>query len=136
MADDFEVTPGTGGTVATTDWAGAEYQHVIAYGRPANRLAGTAVLTGTADFSVLAAPGAGTCNWVDHISYINAGTIATAINIKNGSTILHQGYVPATAGAGYSGNPVYRQTANTALTVCNVTTGGSIYFNVAGFKGP
>lgn len=137
MADNVTMG-GTTAIVATEDFAGAHFQRVL-LGTGADLMwAGTATVTGTTDFALQAAPGDGTCLWVTHISYLNAGTVETVLSFKNNSTIAHFGYTDGTKGQGaaYTIQPGWRLTANAPLNVAAATTGGTVYVNAIGFKGP
>jgi hypothetical protein len=138
MTDNMPITPGSGGTVATEDWNNAHYQLVLPGGGAAQMVAGTAIVSGTANFAVLAAPGSGTCLWVTSITYINAGTIPTVLDFKDDATIVHLGYTDGTKGQGaaYPIIPGLRISDNKAFNVAAETTGGTVYVSAVGFKGP
>lgn len=97
--------------------------------------ASPAAVTDTADDVAKAAGGAGVRNYITGIQVINShASTGTAVVIKDGSTVLWQGYAAA-AGGGVSAHfsPPLRGTANTAVNVANITTSSSTFFNLQGF---
>lgn len=98
----------------------------------------TAAITGTANTSVIAAPGAGLKLYVTHVLVTNShATVGTVVEIKNGTTVLYRGNAAA-AGGGFSVTlPVpLVLTANTALNAANVTTGSNTYVSASGYIAP
>lgn len=107
------------------------------YAPPVNQLQGiTAAMTATADTSVLAAAGASVRNYVTGIHVLNThATVATEVQIKDGSTVLDRFYVAAAGGEKTREYPTpLKGTANTAINAANVTTGSNTYVQAVGFR--
>lgn len=112
-------------------------QVVYPYAIPASTWSyvSTSAVTDAADDVAKAAAGAGIRNYITGIQVMNGhDTVGTAVVIKDGSTVIWQGWAEQTGG-GCSAkfDPPLRGTANTAVNVANVTTGSSTFFNLQGF---
>jgi len=97
--------------------------------------ASAAAVTDTADDEAKAAGGAGVRNYITGVQVFNShDTTGTAVVIKDGSTVIWQGWAEQTGG-GCSAvfNPPLRGTAATAVNVANITTSSSTFFNLQGF---
>jgi len=109
------------------------------YSVPERSISGvTASITGTANTSVIAAPGAGLRNYITHILVTNGhATVGTYVQIKDGTTVIYDGFAAA-AGGGWSATfpKPLRLTANTALQAANVTTGSDTKVSASGFIAP
>lgn len=97
--------------------------------------ASAAAVTDTSDDAAKAAAGAGIRNYITGVQVMNGhDTVGTAVVIKDGSTVIWQGWAEQTGG-GCSAHfdPPLRGTANTAVNVANITTGSSTFFNLQGY---
>ena len=97
--------------------------------------ASPAAVTDTSDDAAKAAGGGSVRNYITGIQVMNShATTGTAVVIKDGSTVLWQGYAaPVGGGCSAQFNPPLRGTANTAVNVANVTTSSSTFFNLQGY---
>lgn len=109
---------------------------VMPYAPPINQVQGTtAAMTGTADTSVIAAPGASIRNYVTNLTITNShATVGTVVNIKDGTTVIDQIYVPALKTESVRYLTPLKLTANAILNAANVTTGSNVFVTATGFK--
>lgn len=112
-------------------------QVTVPYAIPASTwaYASPAAVTDTAD-DVAKANASGLRNYITGIQVFNShDTQGTAVVIKDGSTVIWQGWAEQ-AGGGCSAkfDPPLRGTANTAVNVANVTSGAATFFNLQGFQ--
>lgn len=157
MADNVDVTPGVGATIATDDVGGAQYQRVkldiggngvsspVIAGNPlpvANDTATawaavTAAKTDTSDTAIKASAGASLRNYITSLTVTNShATVGTVVEVKDGSTVIHRGYA-APAGGGYvvTFPTPLKGTAATEINVANITTGSNTYVSMSGYTG-
>lgn len=93
-------------------------------------------VTDAADDVAKAAGAAGVRHYISSVQVINGDDdTGTAVVIKDGSTVIWQGWAEQTGG-GCSAkfDPPLRGTAATAVNVANVTTGATTFFNLQGFS--
>lgn len=97
----------------------------------------SAQITGTTDTAVIAAQGAGVRIYLTHFVVFNTdSTVATQVNIKDGSTTIYSIYVAAQGGQVSVTLPApLRLTANTALNAACVTTSAEVIVSASGFTG-
>lgn len=112
-------------------------QVVVPYAIPASTwaYASPAAVTDTSD-DVAKANAAGLRNYITGIQVFNShDTQGTAVVIKDGSTVIWQGWAEQ-AGGGCSAkfDPPLRGTVNTAVNVANVSSGAATFFNLQGFQ--
>lgn len=109
---------------------------MMPYAPPINQVQGTtAAMTGTADTQVVAAPGASIRNYITNLTLTNShAAVGTVINIKDGSTVIDQIYVPALKTESIRYLIPLKLTANAILNVANVTTGSNTFVTATGFK--
>lgn len=103
------------------------------------RASGKATYTNTTAADLIAAPGANIAIVVTSILVVNgSATIGTKVEIRDGTTVVAQGYAAALGGgfALQDGNGIFVATANTAVTGRNVTTGADVDVFVSGYKIP
>ncbi|ADE85163.1 hypothetical protein ACTTAK_07340 [Rhodobacter capsulatus] len=95
-------------------------------------------ITNTSDMVLGAAAGAGLRRFVTALQLKNAGTVATEVVLKDGSTVIWRGHLGAsmTLSESHQFADPLRTTANTALNVACITTGAQVYVNAQGFIAP
>lgn len=128
--------------VAGNDRVNAQFdlqgRQVVAFSIPEALVRGvSAQITGTTDTAVIAAQGAGVRIYLTHFIVFNTdSTVATQVNIKDGSTTIYSVYVAAQGGQVSVTLPVpLRLTANTALNAACVTTSAEVIVSASGFTG-
>ncbi|MFS0905788.1 hypothetical protein AB3N02_22330 [Priestia aryabhattai] len=100
--------------------------------------AGTAV-TATTDVALKTAGGTGIRNYVTNITVQNThATVATEFVIKDGSTVIYRGYLPANMAlpAVINFPTPLKGTAVTAMNFACITTGANVYVNAQGYQAP
>lgn len=97
----------------------------------------SAQITGTSDTQVIAAQGASVRIYLTHFVVFNTdATVATQVNIKDGSTTIYSVYVAAAGGQISVTLPVpLRLSANTALNAACATTSAEVIVSASGFIG-
>ncbi len=112
-------------------------QVTIPYAIPASTwsYASPAAVTDTSDDVAKAAAGASIRNYITSIQVMNGDdTVGTAVVIKDGSTVIWQGWAEQTGGGcAAKFDPPLRGTANTAVNVANITTSAETFFNLQGY---
>jgi len=95
-------------------------------------------ITNTTDVVLGAAAGAGLRRFVTALQLKNAGTVATEVVLKDGSTVIWRGHLGAsmTFSESHQFADPLRTTANTALNLACITTGAQVYVNAQGFIAP
>lgn len=85
-----------------------------------------------------AAAGAGLRWFVTALQLKNAGTVATEVVLKDGSTAIWRGHLGAsmTLSESHQFADPLRTRANTALNLACITTGAQVYVNAQGFIAP
>lgn len=128
--------------VAGNDRVNAQFdlqgRQVVAFSIPEALVRGvSAQITGISDTAVIAAQGAGVRIYLTHFVVFNTdSTVATQVNIKDGSTTIYSVYVAAQGGQVSVTLPVpLRLTANTALNAACVTTSAEVIVSASGFTG-
>lgn len=128
--------------VAGNDRVNAQFdlqgRQVVAFSIPEALVRGVSTqITGTTDTAVIAAQGAGVRIYLTHFVVFNTdSTVATQVNIKDGSTTIYSVYVAAQGGQVSVTLPVpLRLTANTALNAACVTTSAEVIVSASGFTG-
>jgi len=99
----------------------------------------SAAITNTADNAVTAAGGAGIRSYCTGVQVFSGSATATQVVLKDGSTVIWRGYLPASATAAPVQcvfNPPIRTTANTALNFACITTGTSTIVSAQGYYAP
>lgn len=106
------------------------------YAPPINQVQGTtAAMTATIDTSVIAAPGASIRIYLTNLTITNShAAVGTLVNIKDGTTVIDQIYVPALKTESIRYLTPLKLTANAALQAANVTTGSNVFVTATGFK--
>lgn len=97
---------------------------------------GSAV-TGTADVLISAAPtDTNRKNYLVGIQLKNTGATATEVVIKDGSTVIWRGFLPASmiTGDNITFHIPLRTAAASALNFACITTGANVYVNAQGYK--
>jgi hypothetical protein len=99
---------------------------------------GAGAVTGTTDVVIKIASGVGIRNYMTGMQLQNTGTVATEVVIKDGSTVIWRGYLPAsqTGISDVTFPTPLRTTANTALNFACITTGANVYVNAQGYTAP
>lgn len=94
-------------------------------------------VTNTTDVVLAAAAGAGLRRYLTSMQLANASSTATEVVVKDGSTVIWRGYLPANAPMSEIAfkNPL-KTTANTALNFACATTGAAVYVNAQGYIAP
>ena len=91
----------------------------------------------TSDNVIAAAAGAGLRRYVTGMQLANGSATATDVQVKDGSTVIWRGFVPANMAQIEITFPTpLRTSANTALNIACGTTASAIYANVQGFTAP
>ena len=94
----------------------------------------TANKTDTADTAIFAAQGGIIRSFITSVTVTNENATATAVVIKDGSTVLWRGFVKANDQIFVHFPTPLRGSANTAINVANITTAASTYFTLTGYK--
>lgn len=96
----------------------------------------TGGITDTADVAIKTAAGASIKNYLVRIQAGNGSAVASEIVVKDGSTIIWRGYIPATSGQiNVAFDPPLQSTANTALNVAMITTATATRVSAQGYVG-
>lgn len=88
----------------------------------------------TTDVILAAAAGAGLRRYITALTLSNPSAVATEVVLKDGTTVIWRGHLPANAvnvPVAFQ-NPL-KTTANTALNFACITTGAAVYVNAQGF---
>ncbi len=95
-------------------------------------------IVNTTDVVAKAAAGAGLRNYLIAFQVRNANATATEFVIKDGSTVIWRGHLPASmTGSMEVELPIpLKSSANAALNVACITTGAQVYFNAQGYVAP
>jgi hypothetical protein len=103
-----------------------------------NYAGATGGIVNTTPVAVAAAGGAGVRNYVAAIQYMNSAATASEIEIRDGSTVIWRGYVPAsmTVAANVIFPVPLRGTANTAINVALLTTATATRVSAQGYVSP
>ncbi len=98
----------------------------------------TGGIINTTPVAIAAAGGAGVRNYLAAIQYMNSAATASEIEIRDGSTVIWRGYVPAsmTVAASFTFPVPLRGTANTALNVALLTTATATRVSAQGYTSP
>lgn len=96
----------------------------------------TGGIVNTTAVALNAAAGAGVRNYVSAIQYFNSAAVASEIEIRDGSTVIWRGFVPAsmTLPAAVNFDVPLRGTANTAMNVALATTATATRVSAQGYK--
>lgn len=101
--------------------------------------AGAGAVTTTADVPLKGAGGSGIRNYVTALQLQNThATVATEVVVKDGSTVIWRGYLPANMTA-IVNVPFPTPLRGSMITVMNfaaITTGANIYVNAQGYQAP
>lgn len=91
----------------------------------------------TTDVVLSAAAGAGLRRYVTSMQLSNNSAVATEVVVKDGSTVIWRGHLPANAPMAeiILTNPI-KTTANAALNFACITTGAAVYINAQGYTAP
>jgi hypothetical protein len=95
----------------------------------------TGGIVNTTPVAVKAAAGAGVRNYLVSVQYFNSAAVASEIEIRDGSTVIWRGFVPAsmTVPVSVTFEIPLRGTANTALNVALATTATATRVSAQGF---
>jgi hypothetical protein len=110
----------------------------LPYANPENFVAGVSgAMTGTGNVQVIAAGGGSLRNYVTQITVTNShATVGTVVQIKDGTTVIYEGFAAAAGGGFAITLPVpLRGTAATAINAANITTGSNTYVAASGYRG-
>lgn len=94
-------------------------------------------LTNTANVVLAAAAGAGLRRYLKSMTLSNNSATATEVVVKDGSTVIWRGHLPANA-PNYCvnfDNPL-KTTANQTLNFACITTAAAVYVNAQGYTAP
>jgi hypothetical protein len=91
-------------------------------------------VTNTTDVVLAAAAGAGLRRYITSMTLSNNSATATEVVLKDGSTVIWRGHLPANAPMSevVFNNPL-KTTANAALNFACITTAAAVYVNAQGF---
>lgn len=122
VTDTGEVAGGPNSAPASTYWAYAS---------------GTGGLTTTTDAVAATAPGATLRNYVTGIQFANSAAVASEIVIKDGSTVIWRGYVPATTANmnSMTFTPPLKASLNAAINIAMITTATATRVSAQGYTG-
>ncbi|NTW04529.1 MAG: hypothetical protein HGA27_00240 [Peptococcaceae bacterium] len=97
-----------------------------------------AVITGTTDTQLFAAAGTGIRNYLTDLQLHNTNAVATEVQIKDGSTVIWKGYLPASMPSPqiYNFQTALKGSANAIMYVACVTNAANVYVNAQGYKHP
>jgi hypothetical protein len=91
-------------------------------------------IVNTTDVVLAAAAGAGLRRYITSLTMSNNSATATEVVLKDGSTVIWRGHLPANAvNVAVSFENPLRTTANTALNFACITTAAAVYVNAQGF---
>lgn len=93
-------------------------------------------ITNTSDVAAKAAAAAGIRNYVTGFYAYNNSATASVIVVKDGSTVMFTGYLPANGSVNVQFETPLRGTAATAVNVALITTATSTYISLQGFTSP
>lgn len=95
----------------------------------------TGGIVNTTAVALNAAAGAGIRNYVTSVQYFNSAAVASEIEIRDGSTVIWRGYVPAsmTAPVAVQFASPLRGSANTAVNVALATTATATRVSAQGY---
>lgn len=109
----------------------------LPYTNPENVITGTGALTGTVSTQVVAAQGAGTKAQISEVTLASNGTVASIVELLDGTTIKHYAAVGATPGPGQAIPfvvPLPISANGTMMARCQTAPGGTVYVSAVGFK--
>jgi hypothetical protein len=91
----------------------------------------------TTDVVLAAAAGAGLRRYLNSMQLSNNSATATEVVVKDGTTVIWRGHLPANAinFNVHFDNPI-KTSANTALNFACITTGAAVYVNAQGYTAP
>ena len=94
-------------------------------------------IVNTSDVVLAAAAGAGLRRYITSMTLSNANATATEVVLKDGSTVIWRGQLPANAPMSeiVFSNPL-KTSANAALNVACITTAAAVYVNAQGYTAP
>lgn len=97
-----------------------------------------AAVANTTDVVLTEAGAAGIRNYLTGLQLQNTNAVATAVVVKDDTTVIWRGYLPAsmTTPAVIGFRTPLKGTAATALNFACITTGASVYVNAQGYKAP
>lgn len=88
----------------------------------------------TTDVILAAAAGAGLRRYITALTLSNPSAVATEVVLKDGTTVIWRGHLPANAvNVPVTFQNPLKTTANTALNFACITTGAAVYVNAQGF---
>lgn len=94
-------------------------------------------ITNTTDVALAAAAGAGLRRYVRSIGLSNNSATATEVVLKDGSTVIWRGHLPANApNLHIDFSTPLKTTANAALNFACITTAAAVYINAQGYTAP
>ena len=110
-------------------------QHYAVAASRWNYAGATGGITNTTAVALNAAAGAGLRNYVVGIQYFNSAAVASEIEIRDGSTVIWRGFVPAsmTAPVNITFQVPLRGSANTAINVALATTATATRVSAQGY---
>jgi hypothetical protein len=91
-------------------------------------------ITGTGDTPIITAGAAGVRNYITSATFVNTSATATEIQIKDGTTIIWRGWLPANGGLTVTFPTPLRSTAATAINVACVTTATNTFATLTGYR--
>jgi hypothetical protein len=100
-----------------------------------NYAGATGGIVNTTAVALKAASGAGVRNYLTGVQYFNSAAVASEIEIRDGSTVIWRGFVPAsmTVPVQINFTVPLRGTANTALNVALATTATATRVSAQGY---
>jgi hypothetical protein len=103
-----------------------------------NYAGATGGITNTTAVALAAAGGTGVRNYLAALQYMNSAATASEIEVRDGSTVIWRGYVPAsmTVAANVIFPVPLRGSANTALNVALLTTATATRVSAQGYVSP
>ena len=94
-------------------------------------------VTNTTDVALAAAAGAGLRRYICSMGLSNNSATATEVVLKDGSTVIWRGHLPANApNLHIDFSTPLRTTANAALNFACITTAAAVYVNAQGYTAP
>lgn len=154
MADNVNITPGTGATVAADDIGGILFQRIklttgpdgtaadVADGSPlpvanstyAQFVSGNASNTTGASTQCIAAQGAGVKTYLTDVTITNTSAVDVFVELLDGASVRWTCPVPAGSGFTKSFDTPLAGTANTAWNFDPSAAATTIYCSMSGFK--
>lgn len=104
------------------------------YGSPENIVSGAITNTDGASTAVIAAGAAGVITYLTHVSIFNSSAASVACQVKDGTTVKLELWIPAGGGVSLTFPSALRGTAATAWNVDAGAATTTIYANFAGFQ--